>query len=213
MTNNGYDWSYGGGLRAGFQYDVTPQFRIAFAGQTKMWMTKLGKYSGLFADHGGFDIPAAITAGVAYDVNTRLTVMADFQRIFYSGVGAVANPSADPAQLFGATGGPGFGWHDVNVYKVGVEYRANDQWTFRAGYAYNNNPIQPADVMLNILAPGVVTHHITAGATYKMSPKDSVDFAFVYAPDNSVTGTLSGGGTVKLHMSQYLAQFGWTHNF
>ena len=71
--------------------------------------------------------------------------------------------------LFGATGGPGFGWHDVNVFKVGLQYKVNDQWTLRAGYAYNNNPVQPADVMLNILAPGVVKHHITAGATYKMS--------------------------------------------
>jgi long-chain fatty acid transport protein len=70
--------------------------------------------------------------------------------------------------------------------------------------------------MLNILAPGVVKHHITAGATYKMSPQDSLDFAFVYAPDSTVTGPAPaafGGGTVKLHMHQYLAQFGWTHNF
>ena len=136
-----------------------------------MWMTKFDKYSGLFADQGSFDIPASITAGVAYDINTRLTVMADFQRIFYSGVGAVSNSSINGLQ-FGSTGGPGFGWHDVNVYKVGVEYRMNDMWTLRAGYAYSDNPVQPADVMLNILAPGVVTHHFTTGATYKMSKQD-----------------------------------------
>ncbi len=175
-------------------------------------MTKFGKYSGLFADQGGFDIPASITAGFAYDINTRLTVMADFQRIFYSGVGSISNPSSNPPP-FGSTGGPGFGWHDINVYKVGLEYRANDIWTLRAGYAYSENPVQPADVMLNILAPGVVTHHFTAGATYKISPKDSLDFAFVFAPDNSVTGPDGTGGTVRLHMHQFVGQAGWTHNF
>ncbi len=215
LTNRGYDWSVGGGLRAGLQFDVTDQFRLAFAGQTKMWMTKFDKYAGLFADHGGFDIPASITAGFAYDFSPQLTVMADFQRIFYSGVGSVGNSSASPP-LFGTTGGPGFGWHDINVYKVGIEYRPNTMWTLRAGYAYNDNPVQPADVMLNIIAPGVVQHHITAGATYKISDKNSVDFAFVYAPDVKVTGTtpgLYGGQSVTLHMHQFLGQVGWTHNF
>ncbi len=216
LSNRGYDWSYGGGLRAGLEYDVTPQFRLGLSGQTKMWMTKFGKYAGLFADQGDFDIPASITAGFAYDVNTRLTVMADFQRIFYSGVGAVSNPSSAPLP-FGATGGPGFGWHDVNVYKVGLEYRANDLWTLRAGYAYGENPVQSADVMLNIIAPGVVQHHITAGATYRISDKSSLDFAFVYVPDSTVTGTIAttpfGGGTVKLHMHQFIGQVGWTYKF
>ena len=215
LTNNGYDWSIGGGLRGGVQFDVTDQFRLAFSGQTKMWMTKFDKYAGLFADQGSFDIPASITAGFAYDINPRLTVMADFQRIFYSGVGSVGNSSASPP-LFGTSGGPGFGWQDINVYKVGIEYRPNEMWTLRAGYAYNDNPVQSADVMLNIIAPGVIQHHITAGATYKMSPKDSLDFAFVYAPDVKVTGTTPaayGGQSVTLHMHQFFGQFGWTHNF
>lgn len=212
LSDNGYDYSVGGGLRAGVQFDVTDQFRLAFAGQTKMWMTKLSKYAGLFADQGGFDIPAAITAGLAYDVNPQLTVMADVQRIFYSGVGAVGNSSGIKLP-FGSTGGPGFGWHDINVYKVGVEYRMNEIWTFRAGYAYNDNPVQSADVMLNILAPGVVQHHFTAGGTYKMSKSDSMDFAFVYAPDSKVAGTDAYGDAIELHMHQYIAQVGWTHDF
>ena len=44
------------------------------------------KYSGLFADGGSFDIPANITAGLAYDLTPDLTVMADWRHIFYSGV-------------------------------------------------------------------------------------------------------------------------------
>ena len=89
-------------------------------------------------------------------------------------------------------------------------------WTLRAGYAYNENPVQPADVMLNIIAPGVVTHHITAGATYKISEKNSVDFAFVYAPDsqgNRGAPAISADSTVTLHMNQFFGQVGWTHKF
>ena len=71
--------------------------------------------------------------------------------------------------------------------------------------------------MLNILAPGVVQHHITAGATYKVNKKSSIDFAFVYVPESKVIRTGnpagSGGGTVQLHMHQFLGQVGWTYKF
>ncbi len=220
MTDRGYDYSGGGGLRAGAEYDFTPQFRFGLSGQTKMWMSKFSKYSGLFADQGSFDIPAAVTAGLAYDLMPQLTLMADYQRIFYSGVDAVANSSTAQA-AYGSTGGPGFGWHDVNVYKVGAEYRLNPMWTLRAGYAYSDNPVQTSDVMFNILAPGVVTHHFTVGASYKVSEHSTIDAAFVYAPEVKTTGTLAagnppngqGGGTVELHMHQFLGQLGWTYRF
>lgn len=215
LTDNGYDWSVGGGLRAGIQFDVTSQFRLGLSGQTKMWMTKFDKYSGLFADQGNFDIPASVTAGFAYDITPAVTVMADYQHIFYSGVGSVSNSSTAPLP-FGASGGPGFGWHDVNVYKIGIEYRPNAVWTLRAGYAYSDNPVQSADVMLNILAPGIVQHHITAGATYKVSKNSSIDFAFVYVPESKVSGTIPagfGGGTVDLKMHQFIGQIGWTYRF
>jgi long-chain fatty acid transport protein len=152
MTDRGYDYSAGGGLRGGVQFDVTKQFRLGVSAQTKMWMSKFSKYSGLFADQGSFDIPATATIGLAYDLMPQLTLMADYQRIFYSGVGAVANSSNTQA-AYGSSGGPGFGWYDVDVYKVGVEYRLNPVWTLRAGYAYSDNPVQSSDVMFNILAP------------------------------------------------------------
>jgi long-chain fatty acid transport protein len=44
-----------------------PGLRFGLSGQTKMYMTKFEKYAGLFAEQGGFDIPAAITAGFAVD--------------------------------------------------------------------------------------------------------------------------------------------------
>jgi long-chain fatty acid transport protein len=145
-------------------------------------------------------------------------VLADYERIFYSQVPAIANSSSKPA-LFGSSGGPGFGWHDVNVYKIGAEWRANPKWTFRAGYAYSDNPIESSDVTLNILAPGVVQHHITAGASYRMSDSDTLEFSGMYVPESTVTGievTPSGRNparniTLNMHQMQFLV--GWTHTF
>ena len=216
LTDNGRDWSFGYGLRAGIEIDLSDTLRFGLAGQTKMWMSEFELYAGLFEDGGDFDIPASITAGFALDVQPNLTVMLDYQHIFYSRIAALANTgNAGP---LGAPGGAGFGWDDVDVVKLGVEWRASDKMTLRAGYAYSSNPVGTEDVTLNILAPGITTHHITAGGTYNINARDSINFSAVYAPENTVSGvetTPSGPtpGTVELRMHQASINVEWSRTF
>lgn len=218
LTNNGYDASIGVGLRGGIEWEATPGLRFGLSGQTKMYMTKFDKYAGLFAGQGSFDIPASVTAGVAFDPAGNLTLMLDYQRIFYSDIPAIAN-STTAAAPFGSAGGPGFGWTDVDVFKVGAEWRANDTWTFRAGYAYSDNPISGSHVTMNILAPGVTQHHFTAGAAYNLSERDTIEFSGVYVPESTVSGIeLTPGGpnpgrTITLNMYQVQLMASWTRKF
>ncbi len=208
----GRDWSYGGGIRAGIVYQASPNLSLGLSGSSKMYMSKFDKYTNLFEDNGDLDIPASITAGLAYKMNSQLTVMMDVQRIFYSGVGAISNPVGPPP--FGTPGGPGFGWDDINVLKLGMEYKASPQMTWRAGYAYSENPIGPEDVFLGILAPGVVTHHLTVGGTYSFNANNSIDFAIEYAPNNAVTGPTAPGPTFStIDMDQISLSVGWTRKF
>ncbi len=91
--------------------------------------------------------------------------------------------------LLGLPNGPGFGWHDVDVFKFGAEWRATPTWTWRVGYAHNTNPIKSTDVTFNILAPGVVTDHITGGFAYRVDRATRrVEFAAAYVPSHSVSG-------------------------
>ncbi|MGE3246426.1 MAG: OmpP1/FadL family transporter, partial [Beijerinckiaceae bacterium] len=223
LSNNGYDKSIGGGVRGGVQWKVAPNFRIGLSGSTQMYMQKFDKYAGLFADGGKFNVPANITAGVAWDVRPDVTLMMDYKRIFYSGVGAVSNASNVPLPL-GFPGGPGFGWKDVDVVSVGAEWRVNPVWTLRAGYAHNTNPVTARDVTLNLLAPGVVTDHFTAGLNYKLSPNSSIDVAAMYVPTHRVTGIEvtppppNGIGanpfrTVSLRMHQFELTVGYNYKF
>lgn len=218
LTDRGYDYSFGGGARVGAQWSVTPNFRLGVSGQTPMWMTKFDKYAGLFADGGSFDIPGNVTAGVAWDLMPNVTVMADYKRIFYGSVGSIANSSTTPLPL-GFAGGPGFGWHDIDIVKLGVEWRATPAWTFRAGYAHNASPIKSSDVTLNILAPGVVTDHITGGFAYKYSPNSTIEFAAAYVPKHTVSGTEVTpfgpvpGSNIDISMDQFQLTLGWTYQF
>jgi long-chain fatty acid transport protein len=216
LTNRRYDYSYGGGIRAGVQYDFSPTMRIGVAGSSRTYMTEFDNYKGLFAEHGSFDIPANITAGLAWDVTPSLTVMFDYKRIFYSDVAAIANPSTNlflPAPL-GADNGPGFGWHDINVFKFGVEWQYNPRWTLRAGYSYNDNPVSRRDAMFNILAPGVVQHHITGGLKYKWSEKLDIELSAMYAPENTVSGVnLTSSQPIEIRMHQYEGTVGIVYHW
>ena len=166
MTNNGGDNTIGVGLHAGLEWKVTPGFRIGVSGATPTWMQKNSKYQGLFADQGSFNIPGSVDAGVAWDVIPTVTLMADYKAIFYSGIPAIAN-SSNIMLPYGSTGGPGFGWSNVNVVAIGGEWRATPELTLRAGMQFNNNPVHGSDVTLGLVAPGVTTSEFSAGLSYR----------------------------------------------
>lgn len=90
-------------------------------------------------------------------------------------------------------GGSGFSfdfplkWKNNVTLKVGGEYAFTDQFTFRMGYAYNNNPT-PASTVFAIF-PAIVEHHITLGGTYQLAKKLSINAAIETALDNSLTAT------------------------
>ena len=150
-------------------------------------MSRFDRYAGLFAERGKFDIPENYSVGMAWNPSLPLTLSLDYERINYGGVQSVSNHSLVPRQL-GSNGGPGFGWQNVNVWKLGVEYASSERWTWRAGYNHTNNPIQSADVTFNILAPGVVTDHLTLGATYTTRSGGAWTVAYMHAFENTVQG-------------------------
>ena len=92
LTNNGHESSYGYGARIGYLGEIFPFLNIGAAYQTKIYMSELDDYKGLFAEDGDFDIPATWTVGIALKAAEGLTFLADLQRIYYNDVDSVANP-------------------------------------------------------------------------------------------------------------------------
>jgi long-chain fatty acid transport protein len=218
VTNNGYDSSTGVGIRVGWQGRLTDQVTLGAAYAPKMNMGRFDKYKGLFAGNGDFDIPAHYSVGVAFMPTPAWTVALDVGRIEYSGVPAVGNPSANAAPL-GAPNGPGFGWRDIDEYKLGVAWKLSDAWTLRAGYNRSDNPITAADVTFNILAPGVMKDHYTAGFTYALDKNRDITGAAMVARRQSVTGPslfnavlgagAAGNETIRMRETSFGITFGW----
>ncbi|NMM12535.1 MAG: long-chain fatty acid transporter [Rhodoferax sp.] len=217
LTNNGYDTSNGIGVRLGYLGKINDKVTLGASYSPKISMSKFSKYAGLFAEDGGFDIPENYTLGASFQATPSVLFALDYQRIGYSGVRAISNPSGNLllGKQLGAADGPGFGWSDINVWKVGVQWQATPQLTMRGGVNVGDNPVQGRDVTFNILAPGVVTTHYTLGGTYALSDKTEVSFSYMYAPSNSVTGANllnpAVQDTVKMSQQALGIQFGWRY--
>ncbi|MBI3902929.1 MAG: outer membrane protein transport protein [Nitrosomonadales bacterium] len=204
VTNNGTDTSTGYGLRLGWTGEVQPGMTLGATYQTKTKMGKFTKYQGLFADQGSFDIPSKYGLGIAYKIKPETTVAFDIERINYSDVPSV-HDSGSVAQQLGSNGGPGFGWQNLTVYKLGVSHAYSTKFTVRAGYDHSDQPIPSKETFFNILAPGIVQDHLTLGGTWKLENNREVTVAYVHAFNKKVSGSGSispsfGGGEVNLNM-------------
>ena len=217
VTDNGYDSSTGVGVRFGYVGKPSDTLTIGAAWSPKTKMGKFDKYAGLFAGGGGFDIPESMGIGAAVQVTPVVTLAADMQRINYSKVPSVGNPSTNTPMtgggpLLGSDSGSGFGWSDVRVIKLGVQWQASAQWALRAGYNKTDNPIQSRDVSFNIIAPGVITSHYTLGGTYVLAKDSELTFAYMHAPRNSVStnaGMFGVPETIRMSQQSLGVQYGW----
>lgn len=210
VTNKGYDDAFGYGVRVGYMGKITPTISVGAAYSTKVDMQEFDEYKGLFAEQGDLDIPENYNLGVAWQATPALQFALDYQRINYSGVKSIGNPSTNQTQL-GSSNGPGFGWKDVDVWKLGAQYQYAKNLVMRAGYNHGDNPIGASDVTLNILAPGVIKDHASLGMTYTTSTGGELTVAYVHAFENSVSGTSSFGGTdtIKMYQNSLGVSYGW----
>jgi len=230
LSNNGTDTSTGFGAKLGWLGEVSPGVTLAASYQTKMSMSEFDDYKGLFAEQGGFDIPATWTLGLAWDITSTGTLTFDIQGIQYSDVKSIANPllpalgacgAGDTTQCLGTSNGSGFGWEDIVIYKLGYQWETSPQWTWRVGASVGENPIPSSETLFNIIAPGVMETHLTGGFTWTTSQNSEFSMAAMYAPENKISGAnpLAGGTNgnasqnIELYMTQWELTASWAWKF
>lgn len=236
LTNKGFDWSYGAGVRFGWLGDfLEDRVSIGVTWASKTYMTKFDKYKGLFAEQGDFDIPSNYGLGISIKATKDLTFAADVTRILYEDVASVANrgpgvplgvpgipagfnvcnSAVDPRRQFclGNDLGMGFGWKNMTVYKFGVDWMANENWTWRAGFNYGKTPIPDDQLTFNTLAPAVVEKHYSVGFTWKKpdSPME-ITGAYMYVDGNKQSAAnqnIVGGVDIMMHQHVLGVSLGW----
>lgn len=223
LTDNGHEKSTGFGAKIGIMGEVAPGVSLGGQYQSKIYMSEFDDYKGLFAEKGDFDIPPSATAGLAWKVTPTSVLTAEFGRIWYSDIDSIGNrmlPGLTNCAMgqvefcLGGSKGFGFGWEDINVYRIGYQWETG-VWTWRVGYIQNDQPIPNSEVLFNILAPGVMEQHVTFGFTRQMGKNNELTFAAMYAPEEEVKGTnpLDTAQTITLRMKQFEVGAAWGWKF
>lgn len=224
VSNTGYDTSNGWGLKLGWIGKITPDITLGATYQTKTKMGKFSKYSGLFAEQGGFDIPETYGIGISAKTTPDLTLAADIQQINYGKVPTLGNSINNLAScnLFGGTtaatclggsNGAGFGWRDMTVFKLGASYVYSQNLTLRGGLSTTRQPIPTNETFFNVMAPGVVENHLTLGATWTLENKGELTVGYMHAFEQTVNGTntvIGGSGVgLKMYQDSIGIAYGW----
>jgi long-chain fatty acid transport protein len=229
LTGNGLDNASGFGAKVGYMGELTIGLRLGVAYQSKITMSEFKNYAGLFAEQGGFNIPASWTIGLSYDVSDWLFAF-DIQQIMYSDVKSIANsidPTALPAAFpdgsggfipnpnqvkLGENGGSGFGWKDMTIFKFGTQFNGIESWKIRGGFSYAQQPIPDIEMLFNILAPGVIEKHVTLGCSKELKNSKEISLAVMHGISQSVNGPnrfeAPNQQNIELKMNQWEFELG-----
>ena len=206
VTDNGASYAWGGGWRAGLLWELTEGIGLGAAYQSRLRQTRFDDYRGALVG-GRVDFAPSLNVGLQVHVRPGHRVLFDVERIAYGDVKALhqgielqrftdgcfvprlltrslEQPPAYDACL-GGSSGPGFGWDDVTIYKLGYEGRSG-RLSWRAGYSVGGNPATRATVLANTFAPALTDQHATVGLSWQYSPRVRVHWALIYGVRNIV---------------------------
>lgn len=226
VTNRGTDDAWGIGWRVGWIGRLTPDVTLGAAYQPRTRMGKFGRYKGLLAAAGNFDVPENYVVGVAVMVTPTFAAVADIQQINYSDVPSLGNSAGcflAVACLLGSATGPGSGWRDTTVFKIGVAWEADPRLVLRGGVTLLRQPIPSSQTLLNVFAPAVSERHVSLGATWKTTATAELTASFMHGFKNTVNGSGSipagfppggvGGGEADLRMKQRAIGIEWAWRY
>jgi long-chain fatty acid transport protein len=222
VTNNGNCWSTGVGARFGYVGKFCDRFTLGASYTTRISMSKLRKYEGIVTNRGQLDIPANVAVGITYDYRPCTRIGFEWQRIFYSACPLWHNSfrnltAAGGTKRAGQQGGPGFGWDDLDAYKVGMDHILNDCWTVRAGYVHTPVPYDKRQLDVNILTQNLGGNHLTLGATYKLTECSEIDVSYFHMFHRQYSGKSSllsqGQQTLTQSMYQDSIEFNYGYRY
>lgn len=151
----------------------------------------------------GFDMPAMLGLGLAWQASDRLMVAADVKDVMWGG-------SMNTVSIYqnGMVVAPfQQDWDDQIVLALGLAYQFSDAFTGRIGYNYGKNPIP--DQFVNYLWPAIMEDHYTVGFGYAFNKQSELNFGLSYVPEVTVTA----GSGMTIDHSQVNWQLMYSHKF
>ena len=220
VTNRGYSYATGCSATFGYRGQITENIAIGATYTPKTHMSKFKKYTG-FAIDGRIDVPEKFGAGIAFSFCNCWTVCFDWELVRWEGVRALQKPLAENLSVnkLGTKNGTGFGFIDVNYYRVGVEYYPCQDIALRVGFRHANTPVRKSQTAVNTLTLDCVETFALCGATWFINPCNELSFFYAYGFEHSIKGKGAipavpfGGGDVRIKEHKAGLGFAWGWKF
>ncbi len=198
------------GYNIGMMVNPTDKIRLGLNYRSEIMMEARGGdadftvpdfAAGTFPDqefNADLPLPAEVTTGLSIQFTDKWLVAFDYNYTIWS-----AYKSLDID--FSNAGTPDSqnprNYKNSSTYRIGTQYKANDKFTFRAGYYFDESPVQ--DGYFAPETPRNDSNAFTGGLTYQVNEKLGIDASFLYIHfdevDNSYDHNAYGtfGGTYK----------------
>jgi long-chain fatty acid transport protein len=132
------------------------------------------------------NLPAIVSVGAAFTGIERWTLAVDARYLDYAATKGFGDVGFGPDGAL-----RGLGWKSIFAVAAGVEHRLTDRLALRAGYSWNDNPIGSAQATANVVAPLVVRHMGSVGASWQVTDDFALSAAYLHAFESSVEGPLA----------------------
>ena len=172
------------GYTAGFMFNPTDKLRIGMNYRSEIIMEARGG-DATYNDTPSFNplanttfdadlpLPAELTVGLSYEVTDKLLFAFDYNRTMWSVYKALDVKFGNGTESLNPRN-----YQNSSTYRVGTQYKANDKFTFRAGWYFDESPVQ--DGYFAPETPRNDSMGYTGGLTYQLNSKLGIDFSFLY---------------------------------
>ncbi|MFO7674554.1 MAG: outer membrane protein transport protein [Lutibacter sp.] len=127
------------------------------------------------------DYPAILSFGIGYSTDL-FDFAIDLREVDYK------NTNGFEAKGWTQTGSvQGFGWKNIQILSVGLQYKGIEKLPLRVGYTYSSNPIDSELAFFSIPATAVIKNAFQFGTSYPISDNFKLNGVYHYGTSGGKT--------------------------
>lgn len=152
--------------------------------------------AGTFPISAGVELPAIASLSIVQRYSAEWDLLGDVTWTQWSSIQSIDIVNTNSGATVDALN---LRLEDAWRLSLGINYRPNDQWVIKGGFAWDQSPVQ--DEHRTVRLPDTDRYWVTVGAKLKLSPTAAIDFGYAHifgagANINQNLGAASTRGTV-----------------
>jgi long-chain fatty acid transport protein len=178
--------AFGYGGQVGIFYQGDSGLKLGANYKSPQYFTDL-KFKNTYLDNTksensfNMNYPAVYSLGAGYTTND-FDFALDFRQVEYA---KTAGFEEYGWTQFGSV--KGFGWKDIQVLSMGVQYKGINKLPLRVGYTYSSNPIKPELAFFSSPATAIIKNAYQFGFGYEFSDKLTLNGVYHHGDSNGST--------------------------